>query len=74
VISSRHRENLIGARRRAQARAAGKGVRSAWRTVRALMLWRCWGSGDAGRRRLPARRPDQPVAAAKTKNHDRGHD
>ena len=78
VISSwLHRENLIGAMidGRKQVRPE-EGVRSAWRTVAALMLvavlgfwWMQWQAAPAG-----GVAPERAVAAVKAKNHDGDHD
>lgn len=77
ISSWLHRENLIGAMvdGRKQVRPE-EGVRSAWRTVAALMLavvlafwWMQWQTAPSG-----AGLADKPVAAAKVKNHDRSHD
>lgn len=77
ISSWLHRENLVGAMidGKKQGRP-DEGVRSAWRTVAALMLavvlgfwWWSWQSAPAA-----GALADRPTAAAATGKHDRDHD
>jgi cytochrome b len=78
LVSSRlHRENLIGAMIDGRKQVGPEvGVRSAWRTVAALMLvtvlgfwWLQWQAAPSG-----GVLADRPAASAKATNHDRDHD
>jgi hypothetical protein len=72
-----HHENLVAAMIDGRKRARpDEGVRSAWRTVAALMVlvvlafwWLQWQAAPAA-----AGPADRPVAAAMAANNDRGHD